>query len=131
MLGETYTLNDELGSHTIALSRGSELMNRALCEGLNDAVHNDRDPHLCVSLRQMIRYVHGITDRVPSMDVWRTLIESNDEMAFAYSHEKRLTVVKPNGSFDSDVQSALQFAHEPHPVHVDDLPDVPVVSING
>jgi hypothetical protein len=123
MLGETYTITDELGEHTVDLERGSARINREMVDGYN-AERGSGDPHVAVALTQMIRYVHGITDRVPSMDVWRTLVESNDEMAFAYREGKRVTFVRPDGEFDADVQSALQFAHEPHPVHVDDLPAV-------
>jgi hypothetical protein len=123
MLGETVEVVDELGEHTVDLERGSARINTEMVDGLN-AERYEGDPHLAVSLRQMVEYVHGESDRVPALDVWRTLIESNEELAVAYREGKRVTFVRPDGEFDGDVQSAIQFAHEPQPIHVDDLPGV-------
>jgi hypothetical protein len=123
MLGETYTITDELGEHTVDLERGSARINREMVDGYN-AERGEGDPHVAVALTQMIRYVHGITDRVPSLDVWRVLAESNDEFAFAYREGKRVTFVRPMGEFDSDVQRMLQEADEPHPICGSEVPYV-------
>jgi hypothetical protein len=121
MLAETYTTSDEIGSHRVDLERGTKTINREMVDALNTSLATNGG--FVPSLREMLAYVHGHTDRVPSTMTWKRLIEANDELAIAFREGKSVTYVHPDGEFDTEVQSKIAYAHEPQPIHVADMPD--------